>query len=575
LPLNYEALPREFPRRYVPRNLKFDWESLSKLYEELKQRKLLTRADMERWLKDESELYAVVTEERSVRMVRNTTQTDNPEYERAYLQFVQELEPKLKPARFELDKRFVASPARNLLPKDFYRVMVRSRNNSVAIFRQENVELEKQDSELRTKYEKISAAMTVAFRGEERTLNQMVRFLDDADRKVRREAWELSERRRLADAEKLDQIYEEQVKLRAAIGKNAGFDNFRDYTFAYLERFDYTPQDCYDFHDAVEEHFVPLRRELDRRRMEKLGVETLRPWDASADPEGRPPLRPYRDVSELVQGCAKVFEKVDPEFAGYFSRLVDLNLLDLESRKGKRPGGYQAVFNELRLPFIFTNGVGRDQDVRTLCHEAGHSFQTFLLREKDYPFDYLTGYGSEIAEVASTSMELISGSFYEGTFYDADESRRSNLEEHSKMVWLFCWVATIDSFQHWVYTHPEHSREERQKEWLRLFRRFLGLESWEGYEESERSRWQRQLHLFEYPFYYMEYAIAGLGALGIWTKYRREPKEAIAAYKSALSLGGSKPLPEIFGAADLPWGFGSSSVRGYADELKKVIAEES
>ena len=571
MPFDYEALPREFPRHYVPLDFKFDWENLAKLYDELKERELSSREDLEHWLKDESELYAVVAEERSLRRVRNTTQTDNQEYERAFLQFVQELEPKVKTARFEMDKKFVSCPARDTLPKDFYMVMIRSRRNSVAVFRPENVELERRDSELSTKYERISAAMTVDFRGEERTLNQMARFYDDVDRKIRMEAWELSEKRRLVDVDALDQIYEEQIKIRTSVAKNAGFVNFRDFAFRRLERFDYTPKDCYDFYDAVEKHFVPLRRELDRQRMVKLGVETLRPWDTSVDPQGRPPLRPFNSADELVQGCLKVFLKVDPLFAGYFSRLVELNLLDLESRKGKRPGGYQSVFTEMRLPFIFTNAVGRDQDVRTLCHEAGHSFHTFLLREKDYPFDYVDSFGSEIAEVASTTMELISGDHLEGVFYNAEDTRRSNQAEYSQMVWLFCWVATIDSFQHWVYTHPNHSREERKREWVRLFRKFLGTESWESYEEPERNRWQRQLHLFEYPFYYIEYAIAALGALGIWTRYNREPKEALVAYKRALSLGGSKPLPEIFAAADLPWGFGASNLKGYADELRAAI----
>lgn len=570
----YGALPREFPRHYVPNDLKFDWENLKKLYDELKRRELGSQEAMEQWLKDESELYSVVAEEEALRRVRNTTQTDNQEYERVFLQFVQELEPKLKAARFELDKKFVASPAREILSKDYYSVMVRSRTNNVALFRTENVELEKQDSELKTKYEKISGAMTVNFRGEERTLNQMARFYDDVDRAVRKEAWGLAEKRRLADVEALDRIYEEQVKLRARIARNAGFDNFRDYTFRKLERFDYTPRDCYDFYDAVETYFVPLRRELDKKRMTKLGVDKLRPWDMSVDPMGRPPLRPFKDSAELVQGCSKVFQKVDPVFAGYFSRLVDLKLLDLESRKGKRPGGYQSTFAEIRLPFIFTNVVGRDQDLRVLCHESGHSFHTFLIREKDYPYSYFDGFGAEIAEVASTSMELISGTYYEGIFYNAEEARRSNYEEYFQMVWLFCWVATIDSFQHWVYTHLDHSREEREQEWVKLFHRFLGLESWGGYEESERNRWQRQLHLYEYPFYYIEYAIAALGALGIWTRYRREPKEAIAAYKRALSLGGSKPLPEIFATADLPWGFGAANLKGYAEELKSAIGAE-
>lgn len=571
---DYKALPREFPRRYVPDTLKFQWESLEGLFAELGARTVVTASDLERWLRDESELASVVFEERALRSVLYTTQTDNAVYERSFQEFIQELEPRLKAAKFELDRKFVASPAKDLLPGDFYRVLVRSRTNGVSLFREENLELEKQDSELAQRYQKTCGALVVSYAGAERTLQQMERFQEEPDRHVREEAWALSEKTRLAVVGELNQIYDDEVKVRAAVAKNAGFPDFRDYTFRKLERFDYTPEDCYEFHAAVEKHFVPLRRQLDRQRAQSLGVDKLRPWDLEVDPEGRPPLRPFDDASELVGGCSKVFRAVDPEFAGYFQRLADLNLLDLESRKGKAPGGYQTVFANLRLPFIFTNAVGMDKDVRTLCHEAGHSFHTSLVRSKDFPLDYLFGYGAEIAEVASISMELISGEHYEGVFYDAKGARRSNHDEAADMVRLLCWIATVDSFQHWVYTNPDHTREEREEEWLKVFRRFKGLESWEGYEESERNRWQRQLHLFEYPFYYIEYGIATLGALGIWTRYRREPKEAIAAYRRALSLGGSRPLPELFEAAGLPWGFGASVVERYAEELKAVTSKQ-
>lgn len=569
--LDYRSLPREFPRRYVPADTPFDLPTIERFLDELKNRELLTAEDLEKWLADESELSSIVFEEKALRNVLYTTQTDNAQYERDYLRFVQDLEPRIKVGRSELDKKFVACPAVDSLPMEYYRVLVRSRSNSVSIFRPENVELEKRDEELAQRYQKICAAMTVHFRGEERTMQQMDRFLEETDRASRFEAWHMAESRRLSDIEALDSIYDEQINIRTSIARNAGFDNFRDYSFRKFERFDYSPEDCYALHDAIERHFVPLRRQIDRERMLKLGVDELRPWDLAVDPDGMQPLRPFGDSSELVRGCIQVFQRVDPAFAGYFSRLVELSLLDLESRKGKAPGGYQTTFTYLRLPFIFTNVVGRDQDVRTLCHEAGHSFHTFLVREQDFPFDYRYGMGSEIAEVASMSMELISGEHFEGTFYDSRDAKRSNQAEYRSFVRLVCWVATIDAFQHWVYTHPGHSREEREEEWLKTFRRFGGLESWEGFPESERDRWQRQLHLFEFPFYYIEYAIAALGALGIWTRYRKEPREAVEAYKRSLSLGGSRPLPELFEAADLPWGFGPSVLERYANELKAAL----
>ncbi len=571
MPFDYSSLPREYPRKFVPDGSGFDWESMQKLFGDLQAREIRSADQLKEWLDDESELYRRLDEEGSIRYIRYTCQTDNPEFEKAFLHFVTELEPKIKPLKFELDRKYVASPFRKALPEDFYFVMNRKRENNVALFRQENVELEKQDAELAQRFQKVTGAMTVKYKEEERTLQQMVRFLEEPDRSVRKESWELAEQRRLKDREELNQIYDEQVKIRDRIAKNAGFANFRDYMFMKKERFDYSPEDCFRYHEAVEQYFVPMSRELDRLRKEKLGVDVLRPWDMNVDPQGRPPLHPYDQVGQLVQGCAEVFGRIDPTFAGYFNRMNELELLDLESRRGKAPGGYSTQLTDVRLPFIFANSAARDNDVRTLMHESGHSFHTFLVKDKDYPYAYRTEYPTEIAEVASIAMELVGGEHIQGTFYGDEESKRSNREELISMVKLFGWVATIDSFQHWVYTHPEHSQPEREEAWVKTFSRFSGLESWEGYETQLRSRWQRQLHLFEVPFYYIEYGIATLGALGIWVKYRRDRAEAVAAYKRALSLGGSKPLPELFAAAGLRWDFGPSAVKEVAEELRSVL----
>jgi oligoendopeptidase F len=571
---DYSALPHEFPRRYLPTDLKFEWSHLSDVYEELAVRSLNSVSDLERWLLDQSELDSYVYEQRTLRYINSTRQTDNPEFTKAYEQYTEVLEPKVKVANFELLKKYVASKFRNQLPKSVYGLEDKRRQSVLSIFRKENVELERQDSALAQSYQRTIGAMTVNFRGQERTLQQMSKFYEETERDVREEAWRLADKRALADRDTLDVIYDQMVQLRDEAARNAGFDNFRDYIFVKKDRFDYTPRDCVRFHEAVEEYLVPLSREVDRERREKLGVDLLRPWDLRVDPDGRPPLSPFEDAAGLVNGAAKVVSLVDPQLSGYFGRMAQLELLDLESRKGKAPGGYQEELTEVKLPFIFMNAAKRDNDVRTLLHECGHSFHTFLMREKGLP--YFNGNASlplEFAEVASTTMEIISGEHYEGTFYSQQDARRSNRDEAVSNVKLFTWVATIDAFQHWVYTHPVHTHEERAKAWVETFSRFCGLESYEGLEMSRAYRWQKQLHLFEVPFYYIEYGIALTGAMGIWSRYRNDRREAIDAYKGALSLGASKSLPELFVAAGLEWDFGLRAVREVAGELRSAIKE--
>jgi oligoendopeptidase F len=575
LVFNYSTLPRAFPRKFVPATFRFEWPELDSLYATLEKRPIGTTADIEKWLADEGELDAVIGEQRSLRYVNYSRQTDNNEYEKAYTEYIEVIEPKLKLANFKLLEKFLASPKRSSLPEE-YQMTVKRRTNELEIFREENVDLEKKDASLGQEYQRVMGAMTVMYKGEERTLQQMIKFEEETDRDVRKEAWELSSARALKDSPTIEGIYGKMVEIRHKVARNAGFANYRDYIFRKKERFDYTPDDCIRFHSAVEDYFVPLSREIDRERKEKLGLDELRPWDLRVDVEGRPPLSPFRTSEELVDGCSRIIGEVDEQLHGFFRKMADLDLLDLQSRKGKAPGGFQEDFSEVKLPFIFMNAAGRDNDVRTLLHESGHSFHTFLMREHDLPyFNSGANLPLEFAEVASTSIELIGSGHMRGSFYGEEEARRSNRAEVASTIKLFTWVATIDAFQHWVYTHPEALAEERVEEWVKTFRRFAGSEEWDGYSEHLRYRWQRQLHLFEVPFYYIEYGIANLGALGIWFHYRREPAEAIRAYKAALSLGSSKPLPELFQAAGVPWDMGPGIVRKYAAELKSVLQEYS
>ncbi|MBI3841152.1 MAG: M3 family oligoendopeptidase [Thaumarchaeota archaeon] len=574
LAFDYNSLPRNNQRRYLPAGLKFEWEGLASVFQELKDREISSIEYLERWLADGSEFDAYIYEQRAIRYINNSRQTDNAGYRKAYEDYVNDIEPKVKTETFELLKKYASSPLRSDLDQRTYAMMDKKKTSAVDIFRQPNVELEKKDSTLAQEYERTVGAMVVSFRGQERTLQQMSKFYEETDRDLRKEAWKLVDERFLRDADVLDRLYDDMVGLRDSISRNAGFDNYRDYIFRKKDRFDYGPQDCLSFHQAVEECFVPLSREIDEDRIEKLGVDTLMPWDLRVDPSGRPPLSPYADVPDLVSGCAKVARAVDPQLGGYFSKMSELRLLDLDSRKGKAPGGYQEDLSEARLPFIFMNAARRDNDVRTLLHESGHSFHTFLMSESNLPF-FNSGPNlpTEFAEVASTTMELIGGEHLEGVFYTPEQAARSNREELVSMVKLFAWVATIDAFQHWVYTHPGHSHQERAEAWVKTFIRFAGLESYDEDEKHLRYRWMRQLHIFEVPFYYIEYGIATLGALGLWTRYRTDPGGAVLGYKEALSLGGSRPLPELFRAARVEWGLGGASLRKYSDALRAAIRE--
>jgi oligoendopeptidase F len=575
LSFDYPRLPREYPRQFLPSKIDLtDLTRLKELFHNLQSRTVRSTPDLEKWLRDESELASALAEEQSIRYARMTCQTDDPAREKDYLFFIENIEPQAKIGFSQLDHKYLDTPARKSLPHEKYFVLDRKRENNVALFREKNVEIEKEETKLAQSFQKITGAMTVLYDGQERTMQQMGRFLEEPDRNIREKTWLLSESRRQKDRDTLNQIYDQLLTLRQTIAENAGFDNYRDYIFRKKERFDYTPEDCYSYHEAVEKYIVPLMHDLDKERSLGLRVEPLRPWDLAVDPKARPALRPFKTSSELVQGCIKVFDKINPDFAAKLKRMTSLDLLDLDSRKGKAPGGYNMELSEIRLPFIFMNSVGRDGDVWTLLHESGHAFHVFAARDKGFPYQYRSeNVPLEIAEVASQAMEIIGGEHLEGIFYSKEDAARSKREHLASTVKLLAWIATIDAFQHWIYTHQGHSREERQDQWVKLRKRFGGAESWIGYERLLQSQWQRQLHLFEVPFYYIEYGIALMGALGLWTRYRKDPTGAISAYQRALALGGSKPLPELFKAAELPFDFGPKTIEPYAKELRDVLLQ--
>ncbi len=573
--LPFEKLPVFRERRFVPATIDPGvWDQIAPLFDQLETAAAACQSvtEFERWLLDGSELSAVLDEESSRRYIAMTCHTDDAGAEKAYLQFLEEIEPRLKPRQFKLSEIFLQHPLRSQLDRARYEVLDRSTALHLELYREENVPLETEEARLGQQYQKLSGSLTVQFRGEEKTLAQMGRYLEEPERALRQEAWELVARRRLQEAEKFEEIFAHQLKLREQIARNAGYTNYRDYAFRSRGRFDYTPDDCVNFHTAIEREIMPALRELQAERKQQLGLDSLRPWDLAVDVLNRPPLRPFEAVEDLLKRTQAIFDKIDASLAEGFGTMQTLKLLDLANRKGKAPGGYQATLAESRLPFIFMNAVGQQRDVETLLHEAGHAFHALATRPEDL-YAY-RGAPIEFCEVASMSMELLGNEHIE-SFYPATDACRARRDHLEGIIEIFPWIATVDAFQHWIYTHPGHSRSECQAAWIELMDRFGGDVDWSGYGEARSNLWHRQLHIFLHPFYYVEYGIAQLGALQVWANSRRDRAGALRAYQKGLALGGSRPLPELFEAAGCKFDFSQATLQPLVKLLRVELAKLS
>lgn len=573
------------------------WEHIEPLMQALLERPVRSRSELETWLLDRSDLDAACSESHALLYINMTCDTEDKARQNAYADYVENVEPKAKPLAFELDKRQAALAAEHRLVEspggDRYTVLARGTRADVELFRQENIPIQTELTLLGQKYDQLVGAMTVVFDGKEQTLPQIGRYLEATDRAVREAAWRLTAGRRLQDKETFEAIYDSMIGLRDRLGRNAGFENFIGYAYKSKHRFDYGVEDCRKFQRAVEEAVVPFMGRVDRKRAATLaategrppkrtGSHDLRPWDLSVDAKGRPPLRPFNGGVELVNKSRTVFDRLDPRLSAMFRELGDGSntrgvetgaCLDLDSRKGKGPGGYQYMRDRSKRAFIFMNAAGLQRDVSTMLHEAGHAFHSVLCN--DEPLLAYRHSPMEFAEVASMSMELLTMPHWggAGSFY-ADEAELGRARRHQleDSVVLLPWIATIDAFQHWVYGNPKHSRQERKAFWLELDSRYGHEVDWSGIEDVRAWLWQRQKHLFDYPFYYIEYGIAQLGALQLWLRsVETGEKAAVETYIKGLSLGGSKPLPELFTAAGLRFDFGADMVKRIVERVEREL----
>ncbi len=565
-------MPTSFPappRRYLPERIDLgDRTQLDRCFTELIQRPLGTVADLETWLRDESELQSAIAGEQARRYVRMTRHTDDEDARQSYLAMEQTVMPHVKVRGNELDERFLASPLLGQLDAARYEVVVRRRRTQQALFRPQNTELQRQEAGLQTRHQEIQGGLTVAFDGAERTLRQLAPYLERQERDVREASWRAGVAARRQRWPQLEQLFDDLVALRTAMARNADHATYTPFRFQELGRYDYDAEACRRLQDAIADCVVPVVRELDRRRAARLGLPRLRPWDLEVDPEGAAPLRPFTDEAGLIDCCRRLLVRVAPRYGEWLDELGRRGLLDLMSRKGKAPGGYQYQLEDERVPFVFANAAGLHQDVQTLLHESGHAFHSLLCRDLDLLA--LRDYPIEIAETASMSMELLGLEHLDAVYGPAD-ARRVRRKHLEGILRTLTWIASIDAFQQWVYADPKHGREDRRTAWRDIRRRFGGDVDWSGLDDALAMQWIGQDHLFQHAFYYVEYAIAQIAALQVWARYRREPQQALADYEKGLALGGSRPLPELFAATGVRFDLGSAVLQPLVDDVLREI----
>jgi oligoendopeptidase F len=558
-------------REFVSEDFTVDtWDNLKPHFDRLLEAEVATASQLRLWFRNRSELESVIAEDFAWRYINMTRFTENESYTKRYEDFVENIQPKMAPVSDQLNHKAIQSTALSQLEQEEgYAIMIRSMRKEIEIYRAENIPLFTEISLEQQKYNQLSGAMMVEVEGKEMTLQQASVILMSTDRARRETVYRKISTRRLADKEALDASFSKLIDLRHRVAVNAGFTNFRDYMFKAMGRFDYSPQDCFNFHRSIEVSVVPMLNELMQERKQQLSLNELRPWDKAVDPEGREALKAFENGQELTDKTITCFERIDPYLGQCLTIMKDMGHLDLESRKGKAPGGYNYPLAEIGVPFIFMNATTTLRDMVTIMHEGGHAVHNFLTR--DLELNDFKHTPSEVAELASMSMELISMDHWDIFFANETDLKRAKCEHLEDIIETLPWVATIDKYQHWLYENPHHSLEERKENWIRIFNAFAdSVTDWRGEETAREYLWQKQLHLYEVPFYYIEYGMAQLGAVAIWKNYKADKQKGLQGYMNALRLGYMKSIPEVYAAAGIRFDFSEAYIR----ELMQFVQQE-
>lgn len=550
--------------------LDWTWPQIEPHFKSLRERPL-SEANVLEWLNQWSQL-AKLLDESFWRLYDATTiNTNDQETEEKYKRFLDQIRPRAKAAEQELKEMLLKS---GITPPG-YEVPLRDLGAQAEIFREQNLALLSEEKKLVVEYDKIIGAQTVLWEGEQVALPQLQPVYQQHDRARREAAWRLSAQRQLADRDALNELWVNFLRLRQRIAANAELPNYRAYRWRELLRFDYTPEDCYQFHQAIEEIVVPAAETVYERRRQRLEVGSLRPWDLDVDPFGKPPLQPFASINELEQTIASIFQRVDPQLGDYFEIMRAENLLDLENRVNKGPGGYCSSYLYSERPFILMNGVGIHDDVQTLLHEGGHAFQVFEISQLPYFFQDIP---AEFAEVASMSMELLASPYLlkdQGGFYSPESAARARIQYLESMLLFWPYMAVVDAFQQWVYENQQAASNPENCDacWARLWERFMPGVDWSGLEQEMRTGWQRKPHIFDEPFYYIEYGLAQLGSVQIWRNSLTDQAGTVASYRQALALGTSVTIPELYQAAGAEFSFAASTLHQSVDLILETVSD--
>jgi oligoendopeptidase F len=552
---------QKLPRTFIPTDLVLNsFADIQPFYEKLLATELESKVALENWLTQVSELQCAISEDACWRQIKMTCDTTDKKLEEAYTFFCTDIQPHIQVQEDLLNKKLMACSFINELDANIYKNYLRTTQKDIELFVPNNIELQSQESILAQQYGSISSKMSIEVNGQEYTLQQAAKFLMQSDAKLREEVFAKVAAKRMQDTDALNELFNKLVQVRHQIALNAGFENYRDYKFKELGRFDYTVQDCINFQEAIKKHILPLCEKIFAHKKKVLGLAVLKPYDVDAEPAGQEPLTPFANGADLIEKSIQVFDKLNPYFGDALRKMKAINHFDLDSRKGKAPGGYNCPLAETGVPFIFMNAASTADDVVTMMHEGGHALHSFLCHS--LPLNALKEYPMEMAELASMSMELMTMEYWDVFYTNPNELQRAKIEELERVLTILPWIAIIDKFQHWVYTHPTHTNAERTNTWNKIVAEFsTNSVDWSDWEDYHAIYWQKQLHLFEVPFYYIEYGIAQLGAIGMWMQYKKNASQAIDNYINALSLGYTADLHALYKTAGISFDFSDAQVQ--------------
>jgi oligoendopeptidase F len=551
-----------------------NWDDLKIKYEELESRKINDLNSQLKWIKDRSDLDSFISEDLAWRYINYTRYTSNTSYKSKYEYFINEIQPHISLIDNGLNKKLIEVIDISQYPDESFRIYFRCIEQDIKLFREENVPIYTKIDLKSNEYSELVASLSINYNRNNITLQQAAALLESPSRSIRKTVYEKVKDVRLEYKSKINDNYSELIKLRHQVALNAGHSNYRDYSFQAMCRFDYTIDQNLKLLDSIRDEIIPVVKILEERRRTKLNIRKLRPYDMAVDVESDKTLIPFKTTNQLIEKSISCFNSLGYQLGNYLLKMKELSLFDLDSRKGKAPGGYNYPLDRTGAPFIFMNSAQRLGDMVTLMHEGGHAVHSFL----SHPIDlvYFKHPPSEVAELASMSMELLSMEHWNIFFKSKEELRRAKLKHLSDILRILPWIAIIDKFQHWVYTNPDHSVEERLTTWKNIYTEYsTGVIQWDGYEDYMNILWQKQGHLFDVPFYYIEYAIAQLGAIAIWKNYKENKQSAIEQYMAALKLGYTRSIPEIYEMAGIKFDFSASYISSLAAFLLEEIEKLS